>query len=110
MMWKAVFHIDEMEKWDLLLGNISNFLNGLHDDYLLHVVINAAAVSALLDEAYQEKISGLVQQQVCFECCQIALQGNGIDASYLPQGVHVVPSGIQRLIELQQRGFAYIKP
>lgn len=30
--YKVIFHIDEMNKWKLLLGNVKNLLNGFNGD------------------------------------------------------------------------------
>jgi uncharacterized protein len=111
MLWKVVFHIDELAKWDLLLGNINNFLGRLEDDESsIRVVINAAAVLGVTKSEYIETIKKLKHKNVQFECCKIALAGNLLDEKNLSDEVQIIPSGIKRLVELQGKGYAYIKP
>ena len=110
-MWKVAFHIDELEKWLLVFGNLGNFLGDCGSAEVQAVVVaNAGAVLGAVREDWQAEFQQLAAQGVLFECCRIALRGNGIDPARLPEAVKTTPSGIRRLIELQQAGFAYIKP
>lgn len=110
-MWKVVFHVDEAEKWPLVFGNIRNFLGSCdHGTAQVRVVVNAGAVQSVVRKDWQEEFQRLATQEVVFECCRIALKGHAIDVSGLPRELAVIPSGVRRLIELQQAGFAYIKP
>jgi len=110
-MWKVVFHIDELEKWPLVFGNLRNFLGDCGGAAVEAIVVaNAGAVLGAVREDWQADFQQLAAQGVIFECCRIALQGNGVDLARLPAAVKVTPSGIRRLIELQQAGFAYIRP
>ena len=54
---KVLFHVDEMEKWQLTLNNINNFLNGVEEADIL-VVANAVAVKGYLPdfELYHKRI------------------------------------------------------
>ena len=112
MEYHVVFHVDEMEKWPLVFGNLHNFLRGVAKTDLvdLHVVANAGAVLAVENEEYRTKICQLAEEGIFFEFCQIAVQGNGLDAKKAGETVQLIPSGIRRLIELQAAGCAYIKP
>lgn len=43
--YKVIFHIDEINKWKLLLGNVSNLLNGMDKENLhIEVLANSEAV------------------------------------------------------------------
>ena len=45
MKIKAIFHIDECEKWDLLLTNVENLLKGIDiKDSQVEIVANSKAV------------------------------------------------------------------
>jgi len=48
MKIKIVFHIDEMEKWELLIANIKNLANGINiEDSEVEIVANSKAVFTL---------------------------------------------------------------
>ena len=54
--WQVVFHIDEMEKWKLVLGNVENFLRDIgNDPYNAEIVVNGEAV-LFLSEHYPEPV------------------------------------------------------
>ena len=111
MSWNVVFHIDELDKWNLLIGNINNFLNSMEGEVsLINVVVNASAVCGVIDKEYKNSIKSLCQKGVQVECCKIALAGNGIDEKNLPAEIIIIPSGIKRLVELQHKDYSYIKP
>lgn len=115
-MNQVVFHVDEMAKWPLALGNIKNLIQYGKEanlDYQIVIVANSEAV-LLLDErkedVQQDAIPSLLQAQVQIHACQNALRSNHIDASHLLSGIQITPAGVVDLIALQQQGYAYIKP
>lgn len=113
MTWNVVFHIDEVMKWPLVLGNIKNFIHEMGDrPYQIDVVVNAEAVLCVWEKEWQidKEVQTLSEQSVRFDFCKKALKGNHIPASALPRAVQMVPSGILRVVELQMDGYAYVKP
>ena len=114
MIWKLVFHIDEADKWPLVLGNIKNFLNGIGDQsYDINIVANAGAVTCISENGLQiiKEIQLLTLRNVQINFCKIALHGNNISENTVPNYIKIVPSGIKRIAELQiNEGCAYIKP
>jgi uncharacterized protein len=111
---KVVFHIDEVDKWSLLLANVRNLVKAV--DLVssnITVLSNAKAVlvfgdSASLNDA--DSMQELASKGVEFSVCQNSLNGVGIAIDLLPEYVKVVPVGVLSLIEKQADGFAYIKP
>lgn len=115
-MNQVVFHVDEMAKWSLALGNVTNLIQygkAAQIDYEIVVLANSEAVR-LLDarrqDALQASILALQEQQVQFHACQNALRSNQIEASDLLADIQITPAGVADLIALQQQGFSYIKP
>lgn len=111
----VLFHVDEMEKWKLVLGNCRNLLNAMQDDDLtIEIVANAAAVQFLVktesDRENEEILKSLAQDHVTISACNNALRSFGIDPTSLYDFVSVVPSGVAELTLKQHRGYAYIKP
>lgn len=113
-MIKAVFHIDEPSKWNLLLNNAQNLVSELDPaSRQIAVVANSEAVAfytAPDSGADGGRMSRLAAEGVQFLACGNALRGMGIAAEKLPRFVRVVPAGVLELAEKQSQGYAYIKP
>ena len=111
-MLKTVFHVDEMEKWNLALANINNYLNAdLDEEVLIHLVAYAVAVNGYkLDSDLGERIKELSKKGVVFKACNNALKANELEAKDIFKEVQIVPSGVVELTLLQKDGFAYIRP
>jgi len=112
---KVVFHIDEMTKWKLTLGNVSNLLTALIGrDILIEVVANAEAVLAYVNAPENTenliKIEALIQDGVHFVACNNALNAFRIDPVTLFPKVEIVKAGVEELVLRQHEGYAYIKP
>ena len=121
---KVVFHIDEVEKWPLLLANVRNLVKVVDvAASRIVVLVNSKAVT-IFDRKIFDKLSfdrkaqpnhadviqELAEQGVEFTVCQNSLNGLSISVESLPEYVKVVPVGVLELIEKQSDGFAYIKP
>ena len=104
---KVVFHIDELNKWDMTVINISNLL-ALRPDIKIRVVVNGLAISGYL----LDKNADFVNQHpsVTFQACSNAMNNHNIKAEQLPLRTKIVPSGVLAIIEAEEAGFSYIKP
>lgn len=113
---KAIFHIDEMHKWPLVLNNVKNLLSSYGNDsdaVLIEVLANSEAVKGYVADdhaALQPKLEALHQQGVVFAACNNALTGFGIERGQLFPFVTIVPAGVRELVDRQAEGCAYIKP
>lgn len=110
---KVIYHVDESEKWNLTLTNVSNMLTVYKQegvDYQLEVLANSIAVKAYAEEELKDKMQMLANDGVEFAACANALRSNQIEADQLHSFVHVVPAGVVELAKRQSEGFAYIKP
>lgn len=115
---KTVFHVDELGKWDMALGNAKNLISYCRDSGLpweVELVANGPAVQALTEAEAERLGIGTVLMELMatgavIAACRNALQGNGILPGALCQGVVVVPAGVAELALRQAAGFAYIKP
>ena len=116
MIYRAVFHIDmdEVTTFGLALANAGNLLRAIPEKhYDVVMVYNGPAVQLLQAEqctAFREEIWNLQQARVAFKVCRNALNRFNVDPDSLIEGCEIVPAGIVALIELQQDGYAYIKP
>lgn len=116
MIYRAVFHIDmdEIKPFGLALANAANLLRAIPEKhYDIVMVYNGPAVQLLQAEqcaAFRDEIWNLQQARVAFKVCRNALNRFNVDPDSLIEGCEIVPAGIVALIELQQDGYAYIKP
>lgn len=116
MQYKAVFHVDQNEEqvFNLALNNVLNLLAAIPEhEHDLVVLLNGPAVSLLAWEGvavFLERIQDLKGQGVRFQVCENALKRFGVDRDSVITEAQIIPAGIVGLIDLQNQGFAYIKP
>lgn len=110
---KALFHIDENERWPRVLLNIKNFIQDTGPGgAVIEVVANGAGVLAYTggDGEMLAQMGELGRAGVLFVACRNALKMNGIAEEKLPGFITVVPAGITEIVKKQDEGYAYIKP
>lgn len=116
MNYQAVFHVDldEKKRLDLALANVANLLKAIPGQtYSVVILFNGPAVTLLKEEtcsAHKEVIASLQKEEVIFKACNNALNKFQVAPESLVSGVEIVPAGIVELIDLQNKGYAYIKP
>ncbi|WP_234117607.1 DsrE family protein [Clostridium hydrogenum] len=112
---KVIFHIDELNKWGLLLKNVENLIRAVDDkDLNIEVLANSEAVKAYaLNNELNSKIifiKELKNRNVKFVACNNALNSFNIKKENLINFVDIVPVGVLELINKQKCGYSYIKP
>jgi intracellular sulfur oxidation DsrE/DsrF family protein len=114
---KVLFHINENEKWKVVLGNIANLLNDAGEEKVDIVVLaNGFSVYGYADPDKIAPMEQLSAQGVKFVACQSSLKNmcqEGVAClkeELLPSFIGIVPLGITEIIRRQQDGFAYVKP
>ena len=112
---KVIFHIDELKKWELTIGNVKNMLlygKENHEAYTIEIVANAEAVEYLChrNDEFQAVMEKLSEDGVSITACHHALMSRGISNGELYSFVEVVPAGVVELAKKQQEGYSYIKP
>lgn len=100
---KAVFHFDSTQQWNVLTANITNIFKA-RQDIEVCVVANSQAVEQFLNQDLE------LIENVPYYVCNNALNSRNISVDSIVAGVEVVPSGVVKLIELQEAGYHYIKP
>lgn len=113
--YKVIFHIDELNKWKLLLGNVSNLLNSMNNDKLyVEVLANSEAVKYYDTNqdltADINTMESLNSKGVKFVACNNALMAYGIEKDNLSRFIDIVPAGVVELVKKQSEGYVYIKP
>ena len=108
---KALFHIDEIEKWDLLLANVKNLLDSTDDQAIIEVIANSKGVLGLKKDF---KLDYIIEKQynrgVRFVACNNSLKVIGISKEEILPIVEIIEAGVKEIIEKQQEGYGYIKP
>lgn len=114
-MKKVLFHIDEQEKWNMVLKNAQNMTTHFQqttEEYQIEIVANGEAVKNYIKTnlALKQIMQDLVQQQVLFAACNHALQASELTFGDIFSFVTVVPVGVVEIAEKQSEGYAYIMP
>lgn len=114
---KVIFHVNNPERWETALGNITNLLKDVGDGGADVIVLsNGPSVQAYADSDKVDKMKTLAEKGVVFKACRNSLKnlcsgGNiCLNEENLPEFVQVVPAGITELIRRQAEGYAYVKP
>ncbi len=115
-MCKVVFHVDSDEEGRLLMAleNTKNLFKEVPPQQCdVQMVANGKAVLLFRKDRaakYASEMEALHKQGVLFKACRNAMAKNKVEKSDLSEICEVIPAGILELINLQQEGFAYIKP
>lgn len=114
---KVLFHVNEVERWDVAFGNITNLINDVGEGNVdVAVLANGHAVAVYADADKVEKMKDFSEKGVKFLACRNSLKklcsGGAVCISEenLPAFVSVVPAGITEIIKKQHEGYAYVKP
>ncbi|MDK2836863.1 MAG: uncharacterized protein PWP21_1640 [Thermosediminibacterales bacterium] len=113
--YKVIFHIDENNKWNLLLKNVSNLLNAIDNEKVrIEVLANSEAVKYYNTNQNLDidinTMESLNKKGVKFVACNNALMAYDIKKHNMIHFVDIVPTGVLELIKKQSEGYAYIKP
>ncbi|MGA1690881.1 MAG: DsrE family protein, partial [Sedimenticolaceae bacterium] len=60
-----------------------------------------------------KRVSSLAQQGITFSACNNTMKKMAKKSGEMPvlaDGVGIVPAGVIRIMELQEKGYAYIRP
>ena len=110
---KVIFHVDEIDKWKLLLKNVTNLVDVIDiNKCSIEVLANSEAVK-FYDSNFSSDINAMEELNsngVKFVACNNALIDNKIKKEELIYFIEVVPVGVLELINKQSQGYAYIKP
>lgn len=115
-MRKVIYHVDDMEKWPMTIGNLKHMLENYRAnevEYQIETVANGEAVRGYV-KAFAGDLAAamepLAKEGVLFAACNNAMNGRGIKREDLLSFVTVVPAGVVEIADRQADGYAYIKP
>lgn len=115
---KIFYHLNEggNAKAIAVLTNIQNHVDtvGWQNIEALELVVHGAALRTFLardlDPEVKGKLEKLLTGGLRIDACQITLKRQKVELRDLIEGLTAVPSGVARVMELQELGYAYVKP
>ena len=106
----ATFYENELQEYDIRIVFNSHGIRFLTDDDLEGTPFSEDAAMAERRESNRNRLMSLHEvMSVKLELCEITRSQINLAEEELYAGVEAVPSGVVRIAELQQQGFAYIK-
>ena len=115
---RVFYHLNEggVEKARAVLVNMQNHVDvvGWKNIEALELVVHGPALRTLvardIDAEVRGKLETLLAGGLKLGACQITMTRQKIEVRDLIQGVMAVPSGVVRVMELQEAGYVYVKP
>ncbi len=117
---KIVYHLNEpgVEKAKFVLGNIQNHVKGVggwENIEALELVVHGPALKTFvtkeMDAGVKRALENLQTQGMQFGACGNTMKAFNIRLDQLPEGArHLPQGGVVRVMELQDLGYAYIRP
>lgn len=115
---KVVYHVDNINSAWKALRNIRNHMNAVGDSNIdIIVVTHSSGAYTLVDgskdktgHTFGAQVQGLANRGVKFQICANTIRGKKIDRNKINLNATVIPSGVAHVAELQQSGYAYVKP
>jgi intracellular sulfur oxidation DsrE/DsrF family protein len=106
----ATYYEGELQEYDIRIVFVAHGIRFLTDDKLLKTPFAEDTAMAEHRENNRGRLLSLNDvMSVKLELCDITRSQIGLDKIKLYKGTDTVPSGVVRLVELQQQGFSYIK-
>jgi intracellular sulfur oxidation DsrE/DsrF family protein len=119
---RLAIHVDQSDigQMNLALGNASNVAEhykSIGEDVEIEIVAYSQGLHMLRDDTspVKERIKKLREQvpKVVFSACNNTRRGmekaEGRPITFIPEAT-IVPSGVVRLMELQEQGWSYVRP
>uniref|UniRef100_I2Q133 Uncharacterized protein n=1 Tax=Desulfovibrio sp. U5L TaxID=596152 RepID=I2Q133_9BACT len=113
MYYDVIFHFDQdAEKLNVALSNIRNYITALQNEkFAVVLVVNGPGIKMMgKTDSQAEELTALASLGLSVRVCQNALHHFNLKPEWLNPVCRIVPAGILEIIDLQRKGFAYIKP
>jgi len=115
---KVFYHLNEAgtAKAIAVLTNIQNHVDtvGWQNIEALELVVHGPALRTFLAKDLDPEVRGKLEKLMAgglrIDACQITLKRQKVEMRELLEGLTAVPSGVARVMELQELGYAYVKP
>ncbi|MBI1424174.1 MAG: hypothetical protein GC149_11950 [Gammaproteobacteria bacterium] len=114
---KVVFQISSSDPvtQNLVLNNAVNLRKELGPDNSDIIVVAYGPGLTLLTKASKqaERVKSLAQDGITFDACSNTMHAMEKKTGKMPvliDGVKIVPSGVARIVELEEKGYSYVRP
>lgn len=106
---------DDARTQAIALNNAVNVQKALGmDNVAVEIVAYGPGLSLLTDKSkHNQRVASLAMQDITFSACGNTMKKVEKKSGHMPvliEGVAVVPAGVLRIMELQQQGYAYVRP
>ena len=106
---------DDKRTQTIALNNAVNMQKALgQDNIAIEIVAYGPGLSLLTDKSSQkQRVASLAMQDITFSACGNTMKKIAKKSGMEPvliEGVGVVPAGVLRIMQLQEQGYAYIRP
>ena len=118
MKHKVFFHLNESDpqKAIAVLTNVQNLVDtvGWKNIEALELVVHGPGlrpfIAKTIDPEVRGKVEVLLTGGMTMGACQITMKRQNIKPEELIDGLVPIPSGVVRVMELEEKGYAYIRP
>ena len=114
---KVVYHLNESDKVQFVIGNIENHFEGVGgpDKVTIALVVHGPALrafhAATANPDVKNRLATLATAGVEFGACGSTLKGQKVTVKdLLPGFVSREQGGVVRIAELQSQGYVYLRP
>ena len=115
---KVFFHLTESDpqRAKAVLTNVQNFVDvvGWRNIEALELVVHGPGlrpfVAKGIDPEVKAQVEALLTAGMSMDACQITMRRQSIRPEELVEGLTPIPSGVVRVMELEEKGYAYIRP
>jgi len=106
---------DDVRTQNIAMNNAVNLQKALgQDNIIIEIVAYGPGLKMLTSESPASKrVPSLAQQDIIFSACgntKAKMEQKSGKKIELVEGVGMVPAGVLRIMELQELGYAYIRP
>jgi len=115
---KVLYHVDgkdlEVAKYAMALINKHIDAEGGPDKIDVELVVHGPGlrpfIARTIDPDVKGKVETLLTGGMAMGACQITMKRQSIKPEELIDGLVPIPSGVVRVMELEEKGYAYIRP
>ena len=114
---KVVYHLNESDKVQFVIGNIENHFEGMGgpDNVTITLVVHGPALRAFhagsANPDVRSRMASLVKSGVVAGACGNTMKGQKVTLNdLLPGFVSLDQGGVVRIAELQSQGYVYLRP
>jgi hypothetical protein len=114
---QVVYHLSDEDKVGFVLNNMQNHIDGVGGPENIEIIMvsHGPAVRRFVDidavDKVRSAVAKLQEQGVTFEACANTLTALGVEPDELLPGFKIAEKGgVTRIVELEQQGYAYLRP